>query len=164
MKTLIAAAIAASLALPAGSAVAESIVVQHPSTSQGAWVKDVSSELRTKLRYPMVSYQSTGAVSVRFRCGADGRAQEVSVIRPSGYRSFDKEAVRAVNHLTRLGAGPNRSFSGRMVRADIIFAEREDQLPALARQLREDNARIARAQAPGNPPELVLSVGSATQG
>lgn len=164
MKMSLLAAVAASLLLPAGVQADQTIIVESQRNAQRAWVAQISQDLRSQLRFPRsagVAEYSTGAVSVRFECGPDGKPVGLNVVRKSGARMLDRAAMKAVNRLGSLHPMPDGIAGNQAFRADIVFADSAAEATRLAKSLREENERRAFARKPGEPHEMALTATSA---
>jgi TonB family protein len=159
--TFVAAALAASLLLPAAIQADDPIIVESRNIAQQAWVARLASDLDAKLRYPRMTGSRTfpvGGVSISFQCGSDGRPESMVIARKSGSRILDRAALRAVEKLSGLHPLPTGFASNQPVRADIVFADSPENASKLANSLQQDNARRELARKPGVPRELALNV------
>lgn len=161
MRTTYAAALAATLLFSAGTQ-AEDIIVESSSFTHEAWLTHVSRQLDARLTYPQMlttnSSQPAGAVSVRFVADQQGRPAALEVVRGSGTKALDRAAMRAVSKLNSLHPMPAAFNGNHLFRADIVFASSPSESAALARKLRQDNARRLLVRKPGDFKEIVLSI------
>lgn len=153
--------------VPAATQANEPIIVESRNTAQDAWVSRLADDLDARLTYPrFIGYRvtPTGAVSVRFECGLEGRPAGIVVTRESGNRTLDRAAAQAVAKLSGLHPLPAGFATGQLVRADIVFAASPDEAAGLARRLQRDNDRLVQLRKPGEPRELAVRVVVASPG
>lgn len=170
MKFVLIAALAASFAVPAGSApgrVQSDVIQVQGETTMTRWTKDVSRKLDRHLRYPRESAFTAvpeGTVSVSFACGENGSPSGVTLFDSSGHRSLDRAAIQAVAQIKGLHPLPERMQQGQAIRANIIFAKDEDSLERQIDKLRQSEIRrIAQDRRDGRV-VVVIAVGRNTLG
>lgn len=167
MKLTLAAALAVSLLLPGISQANDQIVVESHDNAQQAFVSRLASDLTANLRLPYRAghpIQPTGAVSVTFNCGPDGRPVDIAITHQSGSAAVDRSAVLAVAKLSGFHPASAGFAADLPVRADIIVAEDDEQAARLARRLRQSNERRMLARKPGQRPiELVLTINTTSR-
>lgn len=172
MKLILLAAVAAILAVPAGSQSRradgnEPIIVQSPvQPTVSQWAATVGQKLDRILRRPTIYYGDypEGTVSVRFICGNDGRPAAVALYEGSGSYALDRIAVRAVSRIRTLHPLPAKAASNQAVRANIIFAASETSLVRQQEKLRVKEAmRVARDRDRGEQ-FVVIEIGPRTAG
>ncbi|WP_435199413.1 energy transducer TonB family protein [Qipengyuania sp. 902] len=156
--SIFAMSVAVTASLLATPLASQEIVVSPTSPSEFA--DNVQKDLDRHLRQIRVSPQSapSGAASVRFTAGVDGRPENVTIYRKSGSSQVDRASRRAVSRLTSLSPLPRGSANGQVIQANIIFANNEKQAERLSRQLaREESRRLASS--PAERSVLALTVG-----
>lgn len=165
MKLILIAALAASFAVPAGSAPGnmQSDTIQvRGEAAMTRWAQGVSRKLDRNLRYPWhyaYTVAPQGTVSVSFACGENGSPSGVTLFDSSGHRSLDRAAIQAVTQIKGLHPLPDRMQQGQIIRANIIFAEDEASLERQIDKLRQAEVRrIAQDRRDGRV-VVVIAVG-----
>lgn len=140
----------------------QQIVVTGKQVTPLQWSSTVTRELNRNLRYPRPingRMADTGLVKVKFECSEAGLPDAVALSRPSGVRSLDKAALRAVSGIKSLHPMPDAFRPDQRFEAHIFFASSEADLERqIARNRREDAAR-SRTASRDNGRVLVLNSG-----
>lgn len=137
-------------------------IIVSPS-SHAVFVNTVQADLDRQLQKTRFAspWGNTGATSVRFTAGMDGRPDDVRTYRKSGSPHVDRAARRAVSRLTSLSPLPRGAKNGQVIQANIIFAGSEKQAERLQRRMeRQEADRIASS--PAEREVLALTVGGKT--
>jgi TonB family protein len=128
----------------ASAEVAHGVSGTH-SPNAAEWIGGVSGHLTKALARPSAFGRDprSGAVTVRFECGADGKPTNVALVRRSGSLMVNREALRAVRGLKTLHPLPAAFREGQEYTADIIFASTDEAARRLQGSLRKDAQRRA---------------------
>lgn len=164
MKTLYVAAFAACALLPAASLAQQvqsepDYVVQAP-TQLGTWSDRVAQDLASALRFPAArnGHEESGIVAVTFTAVGDGSTSTPTIAQSSGSAVLDRAALRAVSRMGEIDPLPKAMGPSVTVRANIIFAQDQDQLQRYSARLHRDE--LARQdQAGTTQPQIALTVG-----
>lgn len=154
-------ALSAPLAAQDVSQDEDNILVQ-PTSAEARYAARVSSQLDRNLSHYRFTSDThpTGIVRVQFRANGAGVAEDMTLIGESGSRRLDRAAMWAIGRLTEISPDFAEHSDGRLVQANIVFANSEREGARLFRQLgREETARIALAQERGDAPVLALTLG-----
>lgn len=119
------------------------ILVESKRDAVTHWAASVSRDLEKQLRAPRVLTgwpTRTGIVSVRFRCGEDGKPSDVVLSRRSGANRLDRSALRAVAAINSLHPLPSGLSAGQKIQANIFFADDEDMFKRQIKQLRRETS------------------------
>lgn len=78
------------------------------------WLQDMSRMISFQLRYPARSRQlgERGTVTVRVSLTRDGKVMEAPLLRPTGYRALDKEALAVIQRIGRFMPIPASACRG----------------------------------------------------
>lgn len=165
MKLVVAIATAAGLMFTSQTSAKEPEVLTvrgAPATVTG-WVHRLTGELSDNIRFPTTigrDQPKTGFVSVRFECGPDGKPHNLAILHRADPR-LDAQALRAVNLLRSLHPLPAGVDAGRMMQANVIFADSAEDLQRQTHLLqRAEAARLAASPAERE----VLALNSASAG
>jgi TonB family protein len=163
MKPLFLAAVtAACLPFPvAAQTQQQPFVVTGHQEAMARWRTIVSRRLDDNLRVPTFIADrmwSPGIAQVVFWAGDNGRPAGTTLVRRSGSPVLDAIAVSAVKRLRHLPPLPAGIDSSRRFRADIVFAQSDDDYRRAMKQLApDDTLRRMANRAPAD--ELALNVG-----
>ena len=137
------------------------IVVESKRDAVTHWAAGISRDLKKQLRahHAVADWEpATGIVSVRFKCGEDGKPSDVVLSRRSGVGRLDRSALRAVAAINSLDPLPLGLSTGQKIQANIFFADDEDMFKRQIEQLRrETSANLAAGK--GDPQVLALNFG-----
>ena len=137
------------------------------SAAVASWAEDVERKLDNAIHFPRGFPEwriPEGTITVTFRRGSDGRAQDVTVIDSSGDRSLVGAARDAVRRLDGISPLPSPDGAERMIRANIIFAASEDSLDQQMAAVRsKETMRVARERG-SDQRALVLQLSPRTRG
>ncbi len=128
--------------------------------SHAVFVSNVQDDLNNQLnRLQFFSpWANSGATSVRFTAGADGRPDNIVTYRKSGSTRIDRAGRRAVARLTTLAPLPLGVAEGQVIQANIIFANSDTHAERLQRKVARDEARRI-ASSPRERAVLALNAG-----
>ncbi|WP_052768859.1 TonB family protein [Aurantiacibacter marinus] len=159
-------ALSAPLAAQDRSQDQDNILVQ-PTSEDARFATRLSRQLDTNLsRYSFpLRLDPTGIVRVRFIANGAGVAENMTIVGESGSNQLDRAALWAVRRLDNISPPHMAGFSeGRVIQANIVFAQSERQAARLFAQLeREETARMALARERGDAPVLALTLATATR-
>lgn len=165
MKVVVAIAMSGGLLLASQSLAKEpeGLTVRAGLPTMTGWVDRVTGELSSNIRFPAAvatNEPKTGFVSVRFECGPDGKPTNLTIIHPAD-RRLDAQAMRAVGTLRSLRPLPDGIDAGRMMQANVIFADSAEDLQRQSRLLQKAEAeRLAASPAE----RTVLTLNSTSTG
>lgn len=165
MKLVVAIATAAGLMFTSQSSAKEpeGLTVRGAPVTVTSWVHRLTGELSDNIRFPTQigrDQPKTGFVSVRFECGPDGKPRNLAIVHQAD-RRLDLQAMRAVSSLRSLHPLPAGMEPGRMMQANVIFADSAEDLQRQTRLLRHaEAARMASSPAERD----VLALNSASTG
>lgn len=172
MRTIALVALAAFVAAPLAGASPTSTAdytVFAPSKipTMQTWktrlIKDLDYMLTVSGWRGVYRQSTTGFAVVEFRCGADGRAHEITLVQSSKNRYVNKSALRAIEGLRKLHPMPAGLVTGQKVRANIIIAEDSDELDQQLHNLRKAAPPRGVASNDGER-VIVLNAGLGVQG
>jgi TonB family protein len=126
----VAAGVAAAMSLHALPAAAR--INETPSPLE-RWKAEAEASLQRALVEPHPfnrPSEPAGVVDVAFSLGVDGRAKQVTVLHPSGYRMLDGLAMTAVRRVRTRSAVPPEIAAGRIIVARIFIAPGDHPLAA----------------------------------
>ncbi len=154
-------ALAAPLGAQERAQVEQDILVQ-PTSEDARYAAHVSYQLDNNLSrysFPLRS-DPNGIVRVKFIANGAGVAEDMTIVGESGSNQLDRAALWAIGRLDNIAPPAMDQFAdGRVIQANIVFAQSERQADRLFRQLeREEAARMALARERGDPPVLALTV------
>lgn len=171
MKYALMAALAVTSAM-SGISLAQDgqpILVESKPDAVTHWAAGISRDLEKRLRagngmtvWEMTRWEpATGIVSVRFKCGEDGKPSDVVLSRRSGVGQLDRSALRAVAAINSLNPLPSGLSTGQNIQANIFFANDSVSEDVFKRQIeqlrRETSANLAAGK--GDPEVLALNFG-----
>lgn len=140
----------------------ENILVQ-PTSEEERYAARVGRQLdRNLARYSFpLRTREVGIVKVQFVANGAGVAEDLTIVGESGSNRLDRAALWAIGRLSEISPGEDQHPEGRVLQANIVFADSERQAAAMFRQLgREEAARMALARERGERPVLALNLGS----
>lgn len=166
MKTLLVAAVVAACVPLHGAAARQrpQLVVTAPESSVAEWVDHVSRQISARMRPPAMVQPgelASGRAAITFVCDGTGRPTAVTLVRRSGYPMLDQISLQAIRHMSPMGPMPSSFAAGQRFRANIVFAQSQDDYDSQIADLRreEATARIAAAAAPADR-EIALNIAS----
>lgn len=170
MKTLGLVALATFLVAPMAGAVPTSpegytVVARTTIPTVQTWQRRLGRELDQRLAHSARHGKigDDGYAVIEFRCGPDGRAQNIALVHSSKDRDVNKTAMRAIAGLKKLHPMPTELKIGQKVRVNIVVAEDAKVLDRELRKLHTATPSRSVAEIDGER-VIVLNAGLHVQG
>lgn len=172
MRTMILAALAAVVAAPLSGARPNSqsehtVIGRMNIPTVKTWKARLTNELDHRLAtvtsHRFVRDSGDGFAVVMFRCGPDGRAQDINLVQSSNNDYVNRTAMRAISGLRKLHPMPAELKTGQLVRANIVLADDGDGIDRQLRKLRKATSSRTVAATQGER-VIVLNAGLGVQG